>query len=491
MVVSLYTSRAILEVLGVEDYGIYNVVGGVVTMFNLFFASMSSAISRFITFELGLGAKGQLPKVFSTSLTVQLIIATAVVVMAEIGGVWFLNHKMVIPPDRLSAANWVLQCSIFTMAVNIFSVPYNAIIVAHERMKAFAYIGILEVLLRLCAVLLLFISTFDKLKIYAVMILGVSFIIRFIYTSYCRRNFAQSTKFRLGVDRELFRRILGFAGWNVIGASSAILRDQGVNIAINLFFGPAVNAARGISAQVNAAVISFISNFTMAINPQITKSYASGDHKYMMNLLFQGARFSFYALLFMALPVLIETPWLLGLWLKNVPEYSIIFVRLALVMSLSESLSGGLITAMLATGNIRNYQIVVGICQMLNFPISYLLLWLGAEPYSTMVVAIVISQICLALRLYMLRGMIGLSARGYLSQVYFNVVVVAALAVIAPVGVNMVMDSGFLRVITVSVVSVISSLTMILYVGCSRSERQLVYSKVQTVISNLYGRYKR
>lgn len=282
--------------------------------------------------------------------------------------------------------------------------------------------------------------------------------------------------------------MFGFAGWNFIGATSAVLRDQGGNVVINLFCGPAVNAARGIAFQVNNAVSGFVTNFMTALNPQITKSYAAGDRDYMMTLIYQGARLSFYMLLLLSLPVLINTHYILELWLKTVPEHAVLFVQLVLVFAMSESISHPLITAMLATGKIRNYQLVVGGLQMMNLPVSYILLRIGMFPEVVIVVAIVISQCCLAARLLMLRGMIGLSVKKYLKKVYLNVLAVTVFASVLPFLLADKMDESFINFILLSLVAVICTCIIIYHIGCNRTERQFVWNKLQTIINKLNKR---
>ena len=292
MAVSLYTSRVVLSALGVEDFGIYNVVGGVVTMFSMLSGSLSAAISRFITFELGKGNLPKLKRIFSSSVTIQIILSAIIILLIETVGVWFLNAKMVIPEVRVEAANWVLQFSAITFVINLISIPYNAAIIAHERMSAFAYISILEALGKLVIAYLITVSPIDRLVFYAILMCAVALMVRLTYGRYCKKHFEECT-YHFVFDFALLKRMSGFAGWNFIGASSAVLRDQGGNLVINLFCGPAVNAARGIAFQVNAAINGFVVNFMTALNPQITKQYAMGNRDYMMNLIFKGARFSF------------------------------------------------------------------------------------------------------------------------------------------------------------------------------------------------------
>ena len=478
MVVSLYTSRVILNALGVEDFGIYNVVGGVVAMFTVISGSLSAAISRFITYELGKGDQSKLNRIFSASVTIQLLLSLIIVVLIESVGVWFLNAKMTIPEDRMAAANWVLQFSIITFVINLISVPYNAAIIAHEKMSAFAYISILEAVCKLAIAFLIIVSPIDKLIFYAILMCAVSIIVRLTYGHYCKKHFAECN-YHFHWDKEILKKMFGFAGWNFIGASSAVLRDQGVNIVINIFCGPAVNAARGISSQVNSAIMGFVNNFTTALNPQITKSYASGDHKYMMTLIFQGARLSFYILLFLSLPVILNAHYILKLWLSNVPEHTELFVQLILICAMGESLSNTMVTAMLATGNIRNYQIVVGGLQMMNLPISYICLRLGFMPESVLIVAIVVSQCCLAARLYMLRGMIGLSSIQYMKKVYLNVIVVTLLSLAVPILLSKYMEETFFSFVVLSLVSIVCTLIVEFYVGCNGKEREFVVDKVK------------
>lgn len=487
MVISLYTSRVILNALGVNDFGIYNVVGGVVAMFSILSGSLSAAISRFITFELGKKDEKGLKKVFSASVTIQLALSAIIVILIEAVGVWFLNEKMSIPANRMYAANWVLQFSVITFVINLISVPYNATIIAHERMSAFAYISIFEGIGKLSVAFLITLTPFDRLIFYSILMCSIAVAVRLVYGTYCKRHFVECT-YHFRWDKELLKRMFGFAGWNFIGATSAILRDQGGNIILNLFFGPAVNAARGIANQVNNAITGFATNFMTALNPQITKSYASGDHEYMMTLIYQGARLSFYMLLFLSLPVLVNTHYILVVWLKLVPEHAVVFVQLILIFALSECISNPLVTAMLATGNIRNYQIVVGGLQILNLPLSYLCLKLGGRPESVLVIAIIISQCCLAARLYMLRGMIGLSSRKYLQKVYFNIIIVSILAAFIPIALSLRLHENFLSFIILCIVSVLTSSLAIFFIGCNSRERAFAMNKGKALFTKIYNK---
>lgn len=477
LVVSLYTSRVILKSLGIEDYGIYNVVGGVIAMFSLLSNSLTSAITRFLNVELGKGNEIRLKNIFCTSINIQAILGFIIIVIAETLGLWFLNEKMVIPENRILAANWVFQFSIFTFFINLISVPYNALIVAHEKMSAFAYISVFEGILKLAIAFLILYNPFDRLIYYALLLAILSICIRILYSTYCKRNFKECT-FHFIWDVSILKEMFGFAGWNLIGTSAAVLRDQGGNIIINLFTGPTVNAARGIAMQVNTAVNGFISNFQTALNPQIMKSYASDNRDYLFQLVFQGTRLCFFILLVLALPIIINAPYILHIWLGKYPEHTVYFVQLILLYSLSESLSGPLVTTMLATGRIRNYQLLVGGIQMLNLPVAYVCLKLGMPPETVTVVAIILSVCCEAARLLMLRKMIGLPIKKFLSQVYFNVILVSIISAIFPLWHRAYVDINSIDMFIINLLICICSITLsILYIGCNKDERYMIYSK--------------
>ena len=471
MLLGLFTSRIVLEALGENDYGIYNVVGGVVAMFTVISGALSTAVTRFLTYEMGKGGSAQLAKVYSTAVNVQIILALVIVILAEPVGLWFIKNEMTISPDRIPAATMVMHLSLLSFVINLMSVPQMASITAHEQMSAYAYIGILDGTLRFLVALLIRESNADRLVYYAVLMAFVVFAVRLSYGIYCRIHFPEC-RYKFVLDKPLIKEMFSFAGWNFIGVSAGVMRDQGGNILVNIFSGPSVNAARGVALQLNGAIQSFVTNFMTAVNPQITKSYASGDHDYMFSLMRKASRMSFYLLFIFALPVLFNTEWVMALWLKDVPEHSVLFVRLFLIFTLSESISQPLITAMFATGKIRNYQIVVGGIQLLNLPVSYVLLKMGAMPEVTVVVAIAFSQICLAARLIMLEKMIGLSIRSFMVRVYLNVSAVTLVAVLIPSALCMFAADSSAAVYISIVVSLLSAALSIFFVGCSRSERQ-------------------
>ena len=470
MLVGLYTSRVVLNALGENDFGIYDVVGGVVAMFTIISGSLNSAISRFITFEIGKGDSERLTKVYSTAVMIQMFLALVVVALAEPVGLWFIENEMTIDPSRIPAAKMVLHFSLASFVINLMSVPQMASITAHEKMSAYAYIGILDGLLRLGVAFIIARSSSDRLVLYAALMMAVVLIVRAAYAIYCRRNFPEC-HFVSVKDASLIKEMFSFAGWNFIGVTSGVLRDQGAKILVNVFTGPAVNAARGVAMQLSGAVQGFVTNFMTAVNPQITKSYASGESKYMFYLISKSSRMSYYLLFILALPVLFNTEYILGLWLKDVPANSALFVQLLLVLTLSESISNPLITAQLATGNIRNYQLVVGGLQLLNIPVSYLFLKFGAVPEVTAMVAIAISQVCLFARLYMLKSMIDLHAGDFIKKVYLNLLVTTALALIIPLLINPYMPDDFIGFFA-SVVMCMSSAGLAIWLyGLSSKER--------------------
>ena len=484
MLVTLYTSRVVLNTLGVTDYGIYNVVGGVVAMFGFINGSMSSATQRYITFALGKGDKENLQKVFSTALQIHVLIAALIIILGETVGLWFMYTQMQIPADRVDAAFWVLQCSIVSTAVMVISVPYNADIIAHEKMSAFAYISILEAVLKLAIVFALVLSPFDRLIFYAFLILAVQLLIRLCYSHYCSRHFEES-KYRHVWDKSLFREMTGFAGWSMFGNLASVLFSQGLNMLLNVFFGPVVNAARAVSVQVQSAIQQFVGNFQMALNPQITKTYAKGEMDEMHKLMFRSARFSFYLLFFLSLPVLFETNFILTVWLKIVPDNTVVFLRIMICTSLLYTLSNPLMVANQATGKVRKYQAICGTILLLILPVSYICLLLGCPAYSVFIVHFVMESITQAVRMVLLRPLIGIRIRDYFRHIYLRVFVVVILSSILPFLVYGHMDDTVLRFFTVCIACVLSVGSVAYTVGLSSSERAFVHAKVVGICNKI------
>lgn len=484
MGIALYTSRVVLNTLGVEDYGIYNVVGGLVSMFGLLNGSMSSATQRYITFELGKGDSKSLNKIFSLSLQIHALIAIVTVLLIESVGLWFLYNKMTIPLERMTAAFWVLQASALTFIFSIMSVPYNADIIAHERMSAFAYISIIEAVLKLAIVYMLLAVSFDKLIVYAILLAVVQLSIQLCYMVYCHRHFPES-RYRHVKDWRLFKEMTSFAGWNMFGGLSSISFNQGLSMLLNVFFGPVVNAARAVATQVQGAIQMFITNFQMALNPQIVKTYAQEDFEAMHTLMFRSSRFSFFLMYLFSLPVLLEAPLILQIWLKTVPDNTVIFLRLIICTTLIYTISNPILVANNATGRVRTYYIVCGCMMILILPISYIVLRMGFPAYSVFIVHFCIELLTQIARLVMVRERLRFSFNSYIIKVYIPIVIVTMVAAIIPLLVYKSMTYGFVRFFTVSIVSVLSVAFTSFAIGLTRSERQFFIGKYKLILQKI------
>lgn len=423
MIVSFYSSRIVLEQLGVSDYGVYGLVGGIVAMFGFFNSSMTSTTQRYLTIDIGEGDLVRLQKTFSATLTIHIGIALLVMLLAETIGLWYINSIMVFPKQRTFAVNVVYQFSIATAFLGIIQIPYNALIIAKERMNIYAYVSILEALLKMLIVFLLLLFEYDKLITYAILIFLVANLIRLIFQIYCRKNFKES-KYYFEYDKNTYGELLGFTGWNSLGSIALLLSTQGNNLILNLFFGTGVNAAFGISTLVQGVILSFAHNFQTAVNPQIIKLYAIRNFQQMQKLIFLTSKFSFYLLLILVTPVLLNTDYILKLWLKVVPEYTVIMVNLSLINILIEILSFSLIVGIQAKGNLKQFQLVLGTLVSLNLPISYLVLKMGGNPYSVFVILIMISVFSLFFRLFFLNKLLGFKTLNFVKKVLFPVFIV-------------------------------------------------------------------
>jgi len=483
MAIGLFTSRIVLQTLGVKDYGTYNVVGGVVSMFTIVSSSLSTSISRYITFELGRGNVERLNKVFSTAINVQLIISLVIVFLMETVGVWFLNTQLNIPEGRMEAANWVFQLSIFSFVFGLLMVPYNASIVAHEDMGVFAYMTLLDAIFKLLVAYSLYISPFDKLITYSVLLFGISLIMRGIYATYCKRHYKECT-YHFVKDKSLLKEMTSFAGWNFLGNGSWILNNQGVNILINIFFGVTLNAARGIATQVDSMVQGFVSNFMMALNPQITKSYASGNLEYMHKLVFAGAKYSFFLMMFFAIPICLETDLILHLWLGDVvPEYASLFVQLTLLSSMCVILGNTLITAVFATGKIRNYELVMGLMALSNFPLVWIAFKLGASPVSAYIVYFCVYFLMIFVRIFMVKHLIQMSAWTYIKEVFLKAIAVGTASLSIPLYISYIQEDSIVRLLEICLVSVVCSSFSIWLLGMKKDEKMMIVGYIKTKLS--------
>lgn len=475
MIISIYTSRIILKTLGVEDYGIYNVVGGVVSMFAIVSSSITAAISRFITFEIGSGNKERLNQIFSTSKLVLLVLALIVFLLTEIVGVWFLTTKMQIPDGRMTAAMWVLQCSIVAFCVNLIAIPYNACVIAHEHMKAYAYISLIEALLKLGICYLLMISFYDRLITYALLMMTIAIFIRGIYGIYCQKNFYES-KTPIRFYKTVYKELFGFAGWSFFTSANSILSTQGVNMLINVYYGVTFNAARGIANQVQHALSQFVSSFVNAINPQITKSYAAGEIVSMHKLVCRGAKFSYYLTLVMVVPIFFEAETILNIWLTVVPEKAVIFTRLSLIYILMDGAGYTSYTANLATGKIKKYSIVLSSITFFVFPISWIIYHMGGGVETTYYIAILANLLYHIARIYLTQENVGLKSVVFIREVYFPIFITTILAIIPSITVCYYLPQSLSRFVISFIIGVLFTCISVLLVGMKREERAYVLS---------------
>ena len=478
MAVQLYASRVVLQQLGEVDYGIYSVVAGLVALFGFVNASMTASTQRFLTFHLEQGDSVRLKQIFATCIHIHVLISLLLVVLAETLGLWYLNTHMVIPAGRLQAAFWVFQLSILSTVVSIMTFPYMADIIAHEKMSAFARISIVEALLKLLIVFLLTVALMDKLVLYALLVVAVQLVICFCYKGYANRRFDES-HYRYYHERPLFREILGFAGWNLWGNTAAVMANQGLNLLLNLFFGPAVNAARAVSVQVQSVLMQFANNFQTAINPQITKTYSGGRLTEMHSLVLRSAKFSYLMLLALCLPLLFEAPFLLDFWLDKVPAYSVVFVRLMVIITLIDMTANPLMISAAATGRVKVYQSVVGSILLMIVPVSYVVLRMGGEPWAVYVVHLAICCVAYVVRLLLVRPLIQLPIGRFVTAVLLRCLGVTAAASVLPLALWFFHPlEGLWGALLMIVVCVACALASAYGLGLSGEERRFVIDKI-------------
>ena len=380
--ISLYTSRIILQTLGVVDYGIYGVVGGIVTLFTFLNSSMAGSTSRFLTFELGRGNQVRLNETFVSAFILHVIIALVIVLVAETVGLWFLVHQLVIPPERLQAAHWVYQLSIVAMVINVTQVPYNATIIAHEKMQVYAYMEILNAVLRLLIVYVLVLCKGDKLIIFAVLVACIPILTTLVYRIYCSRNFGEC-KLAFIWKPAVLKPMLNFSGWDIYGNMSVLIRTEGVNILLNLFFGPALNAAANIAAKIQAVTTSFLMNVLIASRPQIVKQYAKGNWKEMVTLIRDTLRINSLLFFVLSIPLLLEMDFVLHIWLGDVPAYTVTFCSYTLLFCFFSCMSGVVASGIHAAGRIKRLSLINGSLYLAVIPVSYLLFKNGAAPWAS------------------------------------------------------------------------------------------------------------
>lgn len=481
LLISLYTSRVVLNTLGVEDFGVYEVVGGVVAMFSILSSSLSTAISRFITFSLGKNDKEESTKIYSTAIIIQFLLAIIIAILIEIIGVWYLHHKMNLPGGRMDAAFWVLQCSIATFGLGLINVPFEAEIVAHEDMKVFAYFSILDAIIALLIVFLLRTLQADKLIVYAVLNMLASLLMRFLYGLYCKQHY-EECHFVPKIDRQLLKEVGFFTGWHLLGEGVWIINNQGVTLLVNSFFGVSMNAARGIAGRINGMVNKFSSSFMTALSPQITKTYAEGDLSAMHSLIFRGTKLSYFLLLLLAIPIYAEAPILLRLWLKIVPDNAILFSRLTIISALILVLGTPLVKAQLATGNLKRYQIIISASTIGVVPFTWIAFKLGLPAEWSYHVFNMIYFIVLFIRVFLVKDLIHLPWKRFFSDVYLRVFIVTILSAIIPLFLCRLQAESIWRLLEVTAVSIVSVCAAVYTVGLNKEERGIVLAYISRFI---------
>ncbi len=481
MCINLYTSRVVLQVLGVEDYGVFYVVWGLVYIFNFINYSITASTQRFLTFELGTGNKRRLHEVFITSLHIHLIISLIVIVLCETGGLWFLTEKMVILDGRQTAAMWCFQLSVVTAVVEVMSCPYQSVIIAREKMSAFAYISILDAILKLAIVGMLLLTGHDRLIVYAILYTCEKLLIRMVYNLYCTRYFEES-RYRWFYERLLFKKMSSFAGWSMLENLAYVLYTQGLNMLLNVFFGPVANAAQAAAGQAKNAVSQFSKNFQMAINPQITKSYASEQLEEMHLLVYRGSRLTFCLLIILCLPLIVEAPMVLDLWLKEVPDGTVDFLRLLLVVLIVQQVAGTLIAAISATGDIKKYQIITGGIMISVVPVAYFVLKMGGAPWSVFVVYLIIAVIAFIATLYIVLPRIRMRFIDYSYNVIKPCAAVLLLSLIAPFIIKQLTTPRFISSILNIAITVACTSILCYTMGIDKEMRILIKRKILKII---------
>lgn len=482
MGVNLYTSRIVLQTLGVEDYGIYNVVGGVVTMFSFLNGSLGGATSRYITFELGRKDYVKLNKVFNVALVTHLLIGFIIVFLAETVGLWFFCEKMTIPEDRFSAAFWVYQISILSSLVSLTQVPYNATLIAHEEMKVYAYVGMAEALFKLLVVYLLGMAVFDKLVFYALLLFLINLCIVSFYRVYCIRHYVES-KINFCGDKALYKGMFKYAGSDLIGNVSVLAQGQGLNLLLNVFFGPVVNAARAVAYQVQGAITQFGNNFMTAVRPQIIKLYANGEVKEMFRLVYLSSNFSFYLMWLLIMPLSLEADYVLSLWLGKYPDHTVSFLNLIFILCLIQPLKTPRTIVLHATGKLFLANVVIGTLLCCAFPLAYFFLKLGGEAESVFWAANITMFLSEFISVFIVRKYVEYSISDYLLNVHFRCAVVTLVSLILPYYIyDKFMEPSFFRLLCTISITTLSITITVLSIGMNKDMRKKIISIVKSKI---------
>ena len=484
LVVGLYTARVVLNTLGASDYGLYSVVGGIITLFTFVNGTLATGTQRFLTFSLGQGDFKKLISIFSTASYLHLFLAIIILVLSEIVGLWLLYYKMQIPEGRIDAAFWVFQFSVWASMVAIIQVPFMSSIIAHEKMGIYAWVSIYDAIMKLLIVYLLQIVNADKLVLYAFLLLLVHISTSLIYIFYCTFNYKECRLFR-NFDKSTFKEIASFSGWNIFGVSAVTLQGQGVNLLLNMFFGTIVNAARGIAFQVNGIIIQFVNNFQTAVNPQIVKLYASGQKDKMINLVIENSKIASYLLLLIAIPLFIEIEFVLTIWLGDYPEYTPVFLRIIIVQSLVQTISRPVVMAVHAVGKMKEVNLTSGLALLLILPVTYILLKLGVDPVTVFIVNVIPWFFETFFELYYENKFIGFPIWGFYKRVYGIVFPLAIMMFSFPYIAHIFLPySGWIRFLIVCIISLLSSGFIIFYLGISVQMRETVIKKFESVIKS-------
>lgn len=482
MIVGLYTARIILQTLGVSDYGLYEVVGGFVSLFTVVNSVLASGTSRFLTIALGEGNTDKLKKTFSTALWLHLIFAVLFFLILESFGIWFFFGKMNIPLGREQAALWVFHLSVIATAISVIQVPYNSSLISHEKMNIYAYISLYDAGMKLLIVYLLSLGDYDKLIFYSSLLFVVNVSDVIIYYIYCRRKYVECVLTKT-FDKIIVKKMLGFSLWNIFGNTASMGAGQGVNMVINIFCGTSVNAARGIANKVNGLVMQFVSNFLLAVNPQITKSYASGEYERMFNLSKEACKFGTMLILLIGMPLFFEMDFILKAWLGTVPEHTVFFARITILQSLITTMSRPMITILQATGKIKWTSLTVGIMLLMIVPVTYFLLSRGISIDIVYIVNIIPWVLEVFAYIWFIRHYTGVNTYEYLTQVFGIVVIIGFIGSLPGLFLHLYIENGILRVITVISATFLSMLLSILYIGFNKQQRILVREYVSKVVN--------
>lgn len=488
LLVGLYTVRIVLDVLGVEDYGVYNAVAGVVAMLGFLTGSMASASQRFFSFALGQKDSEQVQKVFSVNFIIYLAIAVIAILLFETIGLWFINEKLAVPPERYDAARIIYHYAVFTFVVMIIRSPFMAMIIAHEDMQIYAYMSIVEALLKLGIVYLLMYIAYDKLVLYGSLVFIVSLLTTLIYISIALRKYREY-KFKINKwDRNLFKEITDFTGWTMFGQLTSTLRSQAVTILLNQVFNPVVVAARAVAMNVSGQINVFANGFNTSLYPPIIKYYAAGDKNNMFSLLYHGSKMTFFLMWVLALPLFLEMEAVLGIWLKDVPQYAVLFTQLTIVESVVFSISMPLTTAARAPGRMKNYELILGTIQVLIFVVSWFVLKLGAAAYSVFVVAIIANAVMFFVRLFIVSGLTGLPKREFFTNVVIPVSGVSIVSFLLSYAVHTLLPDGIVYTLISILASVLFCLVSMYYLGLNKYWREKIKGMIVGKLSSFIKR---